>query len=611
MRANRTLPILMSLILATAGALWLLDRFGLGRSPEPVSTGRPLLAWPGEEPDLLLIERDGLRIECRREKGGWFITSPIRARADEAVVNRILDLLEKAAIVDTIMFADLDRRGLSLADLGLDPPAFRIVVGTPARRFEILAGDELPLEDRLYLTLPPTADLHVVETAVFAGIPGSISDFRDDRLIAGDPRRVVQIEIRRPGRPFIQLNRELRQWTMTQPLESRACPDKMFTMLTELFSARVREFAWPSDAPEASTGISPRERLMVYGLDRDENVTRVSLRESGQAIGSQLRIGQEKIPDTGTVYVNWTGEGTIAEMEGDFADLFAFAPSNLRDRVLLRTAPDDVRRLRIEYARESIVLEREEPPARWHLTAPMVDDADSRVMEEMLRRLSAMRADRFVDDGQVVAGYTNRVSRLAVSGPDGRKQLDFWPASAIGDWLVRVDRQPYGYVLPEEAVPECLRRPADALAFRDRTVLAVVAGGISRLTRGTADGRTVTLERSADGEWRADAPLPSVPDAAAIEEILFLLAHLRADKVVALGAGEHAGFGFAEPVAEWTIEHGGRNGETVTLLFGGQTPDGGRYVKVHGSYAVFALDPETSLAFLRPLLLRTDDSAAD
>ena len=102
--------------------------------------------------------------------------------------------------------------------------------------------------------------------------------------------------------------------------------------------------------------------------------------------------------------------------------------------------------------------------------------------------------------------------------------------------------------------------PRNQLAFRDRGILSLNPGTVTRLTL-EREGKTTILEpdRASNNpnQWRMTAPVVAPADVRAITQVLALLSDLRADDFAADSVGDGKVFGLDRPAiaAAWQTEN--------------------------------------------------------
>ena len=157
--------------------------------------------------------------------------------------------------------------------------------------------------------------------------------------------------------------------------------------------------------------------------------------------------------------------------------------------------------------------------------------------------------------------------------------------------------------------------PKSPLSYRDRTILAVDPGRVSRLTIARAEG-TYTLVAADDPgkppRWRMSAPVEGPADDESVARVLGMLAPLRAERLVAEELGDGKAFGLDAPglSVTWSSrpEEGEGQGETsrepqtLRISLKGPTADT-FYANVTGSPLVFTVGGPQ----LQPLLAEFRD----
>ena len=109
-------------------AVWFAEnRSGVG---EPAGTGEKVLRpdTVSEVIRSLSVEHGEFAVDCARRGGKWFIDRPLRARADEGEISRILNVLELLRRDEIITAAERANRSLSLQDYGLSAATLRAVL---------------------------------------------------------------------------------------------------------------------------------------------------------------------------------------------------------------------------------------------------------------------------------------------------------------------------------------------------------------------------------------------------------------------------------------------------------------------------------------------------
>ena len=227
---------------------------------------------------------------------------------------------------------------------------------------------------------------------------GDVED-RADRLLPTFVRdRVTKLEIEREGgRVVLERERaegaeegELGEWVLVEPVRADTDFDAVDSVLGAL--------EW-ADARRTIEGVSAQDRA-TFGLD--EPRLRAFFTVAGERV--PVAFGGED-PQASGVYAS-LGDETIAYVVGkDLFEALDHDASWLRTKELLVEAgAARASRLRLEGAAGTRVLEKR--GGQWWLTEPHEGWAAARAVNELLRGLEGLRAERFVaDDPESLAQY--------------------------------------------------------------------------------------------------------------------------------------------------------------------------------------------------------------
>jgi hypothetical protein len=607
LRPRTTVSLLVAV--AVCGLLlWVLEQPAVRRGPLTAGRSGRLLPYGLQDVSFLLVEREGLRLELRREPGGWRIEQPFPVPADGVAVQRLLDLCEAAPCLETLTARDQTQRALGPADFGLAVPRARVVFGDAARRAEILFGAESPVAGQVYVCFSSSPDVFVTASSLLAGLPDAVESLRDRALFRGDAKRITGVSLRRAGQPFVALSRERGGWRIVKPCAARADDGAVGALLDAVCGAQVARFLWPSsdtNAP-AGPGAGWRAGLAAVGLDRDANPLQVQLREAADPVGTSLLFGEPvpSMPDH--VHALDPDGRTVVAVTGSVRQALLVPLAALRDRRVFADAAGEPQSVDLQYGDRRIGVRRT-AGTEWELSAPVRDRADAQAVTRLLGDLLRLRAEALVDNaaGEAVLLASNAVCSLDAKFGDESWRLYVFPP-AEGTVLARLclTNSTAMYLVPVTNLPDALRVPPDASAFRDRRVLAVAAADVRGIAVRGADGRVESVLRdTAAAPWRT-APDGSgtAADDAAIAVWLPLLSDLRAARVASLELPDPARCGLQPPWLEVTLDLASSDALRKVLAVGAPCEGGGRYAALRGHDVLFVLPAEALRVLDRPLV---------
>ncbi len=596
----RTTLVLLAAVL-TLGAFIALYERRTPSSRELAERARRALTFAAGRADFLGIEVGAMRIECAREQDRWWLTHPLRARADGGAVDRILAGLAELPKGEVITADQLKARGLSPADYGFEPPRAVFTVGEGPRRWSFRVGRDAPLGGTLYIREDGSDTIVATSTNLLGLLPGGVTNLRDRVLFACSLDEVRRLELRGSG-GFIKLVRgEGGGWALQQPLAARADRDAVRGLIEPLLALRVRDFV--SDAAVDAA---------AFGLD--DAADRVTLETAEKGSQRSLLLGRGVAAATNLVYAKLQSEESVYTVPAGVRAVTAVRVDDLRDRRLVTLSAHDVDRVVARAGDRALELRRE-PGEGWWVVQPRRWRADARRVEDLVRLWCGLRVDRFADpaatdlaalglehpfrtlelgraaqaDGGLLPGSAAATGVvLRIGNPDATAGL-LWVKADGEAWACEVTN----------AVLEVF--PVDPLLYRDRDVLNLPPESIVRIAVAQAE-REEVVERDDTGVFHVRTPSNAVPDTEAITDILMVFNNLRAVNYVADNPADLSVFGLDAPRAVVSLGLRGEAGPGKALLLG-HAVGGGALAMLRGQDVVFAIDAETEIRLLRALAL--------
>ena len=595
-------------------AVWFAEN--RARVAKPAGTGEKLLDpdTPSEVIQSLSIEHGKLTVDCARRGGKWFIDRPLRARADEGEINRILNVLEMLRRDEIITAAERTNRGLSLRDYGLDPPRARFVLRSMISREELLVGVDAPLGESVYVKLRDGEGIISTSRSVLDIIPGKMDSLRDRTVVYGEVARTHRLEIQRPGVGFIQLAQTGTGWIIQQPTVARAERSRIVGMLESLYTLKVDRFVWDMPVEEKATtdpnaDMGAQEEL--YDLVPDKAPARIGVWVARDRVGRELILGKQVADNEKLVYAKLRDVGSIYTIDKSILDVFSVTVNDLRDRQMFAIQADAVNYVCLEEGDKKLVLQWDKREG-WLTTEPVRWKADDHVVMETIARAAALRAEAFhgrqtnlTAVGLAPPAYSIQLlgqapgkAKPAGTADDkgarkGRENCLLVAAMNPRDTAVyaKLDDDEAVCTLRAEPVQRLVARLIDPLVYRDRTVLAVPVTSVKRITLVKA-GTKQEIARGEAGDWVATVPATSVVNKQAVEDILFHAANMRALRIESRNPDSVAVYGLDRPASVLTLGLAGEQGIQKSLIIRFRAKTDGVYAMVQGRDVVFVLSNE-------------------
>ena len=343
-------------------------------------------------------------LKLSREPGGWMITQPIAARADEAAVAALLDALAEARIARFVWpvpgspdDAGGNRRG-QLLRFGLAEESEQGVqiqlwmTGDPVGRRIRLGTSVAALPGHVHALADDGAAVVAVTNTLYALALRPADALRDRRVLVFAPETIDTITVQGVEPPLALRRAAADAWELASPVAAPAESGQVALLLESLLGLRADGFE-PADPAAAAT----------------EGAVQVDL--AGRASAFRLvRAGGSGAAEA-VVRISLTNEAAACLVPtaqwARVAGLLA-RPADFRSRTLFSLPAQSIRRIAVRRADGTLeAVEREaDSSAGWRPSAP--DRAVNRVaLDGWLQRMADLRARRIeaLDTGE---------------GPDGR-----------------------------------------------------------------------------------------------------------------------------------------------------------------------------------------------
>jgi len=341
---------------------------------------------------------DAVRVEVTSEdsftavkqRGGWMIESPTKARADLTTLNKIINGISNLYVTKFV-----DDAPESLRAYGLEPPRATITVvaekkiepeddttSAPAEpkveRTKTTVAFGTAIEDKVFARLVDGESTTVFQVAksVLDNVAPSLSDARDKRVTDLIPLRATKLTVKTAKGETLTMNRSGVDWLIASD-DSVSVPETAErAAVTDLLKA-VQNLKAIGFEPAGSAAFgfdAPRVRLEIEAEGRIEPI--------------ELTVGDLTPSQTGA-YVRNDREDFIAVVSSADADKLVVEPVAFRNRDIARITADQVTRMSIRRPTETIALEKVDN--RWRMTAPIDADANAGNVGALLGGLAALK----------------------------------------------------------------------------------------------------------------------------------------------------------------------------------------------------------------------------
>lgn len=307
-----------------------------------------------------VISEEGL-VAYSIENGVWWITKPIRERADQKQV---------ALMAEAYLKARWDRNDLvgNLGEFGLFPPEGRIT-GRTTDGLEtppLLLGNTAIADPSLvYASIEGLPTVYMIDRQYKTAIVRYLNEVRMQDIIEPiikEISRLNSISIEFPGQERFRLDLREDGWWLAGTASFKADDNEVDRLIRQV-SENITAMAWPDDTGlnEEKFGLKTPEIEVAFEISPEDNADAPPALYQ-MAIG---RVpGESKDLDKYFLKCNWA---TPIFQVSDYAyTVFQTTPEKLRDRRVLPLRPDEIVRVAIS-GPDNLKIEVSRDQDRWTL----------------------------------------------------------------------------------------------------------------------------------------------------------------------------------------------------------------------------------------------------
>ena len=359
------------------------------------------------------IERKG---EAERKGEEWWLTQPYEWQANRNAVDRMLSELQFLEHETSFSVEDLLKDGRTLAEYGLENPAFTFTFTSGGKSYVSKIGDNTEIANRLYLLSPDGARIHVVSRSLADSVGLSLESLRSESVFTIPVFEVRSLNIQNAA-VKVRLQRDASaRWGFEAPIRARASKGKVEVTINSLNTLRATNFPELNPTDIERTGLnSPLLSVTLEGNLRRETLligaivppkTTTSSTQSRENGGSEQEYFA-KIEGKAAVFT--------VPIATTLLDDLRSAQENLRDPHILDFDPHAVTALSLIAPNESgLTLQQLVPGTpQWQVVvrlsgqAPLTISADTALVEEVLQKLHLLSKTEFLSDAPSAAQLEN------------------------------------------------------------------------------------------------------------------------------------------------------------------------------------------------------------
>lgn len=517
----RRTALLALLVALVGGFYWWYEVQGSKSRHEAAEERLRVLKIEPQAVSAVALKREGLELRAVRRDGRWVLTKPIETGADQEAVNRLLKEASRAKRISVI-----EEKPQDLKPYGLDPPRLHIVLSSEEGASAVDIGSRSPTGRGVYAVAGPSGPVVLIERGFERAADKGLFDFRDRKLLDAELKEVAGLRLQMGGETLEASKTDEGGWELQVPIKAPADPEAVKDLLRALTGAEVQAFIDEPSKDAASYGLeSPRAALTLLTKD-GRSLAPLYIGKNEEA------GGKEEGAASGRLYARRGKAGPVLLLEGSLFEGLPTSAEALRARRLFSYELDDVDRIEVASAQETVVLERR-GERDWVMEKPLAAPADNSAVRNFLWDLKDLKAKTFLDEAdpaQASLGFAPSAKRYILNLKDRDDPLLLELGAATGKRASRYARSSAlkGLITVEAKDVEKLKDTS--LDLRDRSLLGFETEEVRGLSI-SLPGREVVAWK--DGPiWMLEEPSRGELKAGTVQSLLWTLQRFKFSDVV-------------------------------------------------------------------------------
>jgi len=352
----------------------------------------------------------------KKVENSWILRSPIEWPANFFAVSRILNQITFLEKETSFSVAKSEAAGRNLASYGLEEPQLRLEFGKGIARTAISIGASTEIGNRVYILSSDQEEILVINRGLFDSLLVNLENLQSQSVFDIPLFEVQTLSLQKsfPTPLRIRIARIDEGWRFEIPFQTRADKAEVDTLINGLNNLSTQRFIGNSDADLNIYGLgTPSMRLTLEGEDKRQTIL------LGNKIDTEE--GDE------VYYAKGSGNDTIFTIPTLlFDERLANAQEVLRERRFVRFDAESLSTIEIIHSDQSVSLQKLET-GDWQVLRRETDgrmvanEADPRIVAEMMVTLTTLRAQNFVSDAPSNAdlenyGFTDPQRKVQLKG---------------------------------------------------------------------------------------------------------------------------------------------------------------------------------------------------
>jgi Domain of unknown function (DUF4340) len=385
------------------------------------------------EIDRIVLTQAAGEIELTRQQDQWQIERPIKARASQAAVNRMLK-----KISDTPVLQFQDEEGGGELETENSPSAITLFSGQS--KVKIACGAPVSNQPgHIYVRVSDRPSTFIVDDSLAQTLEQKPNDLRDRRIVRLNPDLIDRITISTKGQSTAQLSRKEGQWTISDQNDAPADADAVEHLFNTLNSDDVSGFVSDSASDLTSYGLDTPALEFAFSSYSSENTAEEN---AGETRIATLAIGRL---EGDNYYARVKEEPYIVALPRRIVEQLPTNDFSFRSHEILNLPRSDLASVEITKDGTTVVLTRNEK-GQWVVQGQNGSQNDLAI-QTFLNTLSGLQSTAWVSDKSLAP--ERAVEKIVIRRKSDQKQivLQIGEKAAEGDEYATISTLPGTFLI--------------------------------------------------------------------------------------------------------------------------------------------------------------------
>ena len=409
------------------------DLKNLVSKPPDFFRDHELTPFLAPEIDRIVLTQAAGEIELTRQRDQWQIERPIKARASQAAVSR---MLKKISETPVLQFQE--EEGGGEFETETSPSAISLFSGQS--RVKIACGAPVSNQPgHIYVRVSDRPSTFIVDESLAQTLDQKPNDLRDRKIVRLNPDLVDRITINTKGQPSAQLSRKEGRWVISDQNDAPADGDAVNHLFNTLNSNDVSRFVSDSASDLINYGLDAPSLEFAFSSYASENTAEEN---AGETRLATLAIGRA---ENEAYYARVEEEPYIVALPKRIVDQLPTNDFSFRSHEILNLPRSDLASVEITKKGATVVLTRN-AKGQWVVQGGNGGQNDLAI-QTFLNTLSGLQAVTWVSEKSLPAEPTEETIVIHRKGEPQEIVLQIGEKAPEGDEYATISTLPGTFLI--------------------------------------------------------------------------------------------------------------------------------------------------------------------